>query len=172
MPDPVVPEVVESERLRMDRIGPEHEQALYLMHSDSRVGKTLGGVRSRAENARWLEEKTIHWAEHGFGLYAFFDRTDETFVGRGGLLSVEIEGAREVELNYSIAPDRWNQGYATEAAARLIQVGIDDMSLDRVIAFTLTSNAASRRVIEKVGMAYDRDFVHHDRPHALYVYKR
>jgi RimJ/RimL family protein N-acetyltransferase len=78
-----------------------------------------------------------------------------------------VEGVLEVELAWAVHPDHWGQGYAAELAipARDLVFSRDIRS---VVAFTLPDNTASRRVMEKLGMTYDRDIVHADLPHVLY----
>ena len=110
-----IPESFATSRLRADRLGEAHEQVLYRLHTDERVMATLAGVKSRGENRTWVRKNIQHWSDHGFGFYALFD-PDHNFVGRAGLLNVQIEGNDEIELNYSIAADHWSRGYATECA--------------------------------------------------------
>lgn len=59
------------------------------------------------------------------------------------------------ELGYWIGKDYWGQGYATEAARRMIQFAFDDLDLYRVYAFYFKRNPASARVMEKAGMQYE-----------------
>ena len=68
----------------------------------------------------------------------------------GFLNDVEIKSNR-IELGYVIAPDRWNRGYCTEAVKALI-AALFDAGFDEVAAGAFEHNAASMRVMEKVGM--------------------
>jgi RimJ/RimL family protein N-acetyltransferase len=52
----------------------------------------------------------------------------------------------------------WRKGLASEGARELMRYGFDDIGLDRIIAQTLTVNAASRAVMERVGLTYVRIF--------------
>ena len=56
------------------------------------------------------------------------------------------------ELGYWIAVPHWGRGYATEAAAAMIDYAFGTLGLRRVVAHCLTRNVASARVMEKVGM--------------------
>ena len=158
-------------RLQARRIGAEHEELLRVMHADERVMAPHGGVRSTEENRRYMERNFEHWKEHEFGIWAFFDGTDR-FIGRGGLLSTDIGGADEVELNYSVVADCWRQGFATEMAKGSLRIAFQALELITVVAFTRTTNTSSRRVMEKVGMAFERDIIHADVPHVLYRLQR
>lgn len=59
---------------------------------------------------------------------------------------------RRAELGYWVAPAHWNRGVATEAAAALVNLGFDSLGLNRVQAMHFTRNAASGRVMQKLGM--------------------
>jgi RimJ/RimL family protein N-acetyltransferase len=71
-----------------------------------------------------------------------------------GAIGLEIaEGGREAELGYWVAPDNWDSGYATEAAAAMLAHAFSDaFSIERVIARYFLRNPASGRVLEKAGM--------------------
>ncbi len=81
---------------------------------------------------------------------------------------MEIEGTREVEVAYAVVADRWGQEFATEMAEAAVDVALRILKLTSVVAFTLPSNKASRRVMEKIGFSYEREFVYADLPHVLY----
>lgn len=57
------------------------------------------------------------------------------------------------ELGYVIAPDHWGSGYATEAASALLAFGLDEQGLQSVSATCRPENAASARVLSKIGMS-------------------
>lgn len=61
-------------------------------------------------------------------------------------------GAHEADLGYELNPDYWGCGYATEAAAALIDWGFAQLGLHRVWAWCIADNARSARVLERLGM--------------------
>jgi RimJ/RimL family protein N-acetyltransferase len=63
-----------------------------------------------------------------------------------------------VELGYRLLRSCWGRGYATEGSVALISKGFTELGVRRVLARTMTVNAASRRVMEKCGLAYVRTF--------------
>ena len=82
-----------------------------------------------------------------------------------------------VEIAWRLARPFWGRGYATEAAAAALAFAFESLRLDQVVAFTTPDNVASRRVMERLGMARDpRDDFEHPllpeghvlRPHVLY----
>jgi [ribosomal protein S5]-alanine N-acetyltransferase len=98
----------------------------------------------------------------------FRDRADGRFVGRAGLLNTYVGGNDEVELAYGLMAEYWGRGLATEMAKEVLSVAFEQFGLADVVCFTLTTNRASQRVMEKAGFEYERDVVHAGRPHVLY----
>jgi RimJ/RimL family protein N-acetyltransferase len=131
-------------------------------------GQPLAEEQTRASLNNSLE----HWERHGFGVWTFRDLVDSAFVGYCGLRCDVVEGRDEVELLYALLPAYWGRGLASEMAAAVLAIGFERLGLTDVIAYTLTTNRASRRVIEKAGFSYERDFVHVGLPHVLYRLKK
>ncbi len=74
-----------------------------------------------------------------------------------------------VEVGWSITPSCWGRGLATEAGLASIEWGFSRASLERIVSFSLPHNLPSRRVMEKLGMGYVREFERRGLPHVLYV---
>ncbi len=157
-----------TDRLTAERLRPDHFGDLCRMHRDPRVTATLGGVRSDEETQAWLQRNLEHWEQYGFGLWMFHDLTEGQFVGRAGLRHVEVEGQDEVELGYALLAEYWGQGLATEMARACLQIGFEQLGLVDVVAFTLTTNLASQRVMQKAGFTFERAIRHVGLPHVLY----
>ncbi len=138
------------------------------MHNDPRVAKWLGGPRAQPD---WLEDKLIHWEAHGYGEWVFRERDGNALVGRAGLRWVTIDERAELEVGYMVDGDRWGDGFATEMAAAVIETGLA-LGVESIVAFTLPENAASRRVMEKCGLTYEKAIEWADRPHVLYRIRR
>jgi ribosomal-protein-alanine N-acetyltransferase len=156
-----------AERLRVDDL-----DELSRMHQDPSVMATLGGLRSDAQTRQFLRNNLRHWDRHGYGLWMFRAQADGRFVGRGGLRHLHVGGHDEVELAYALMAAFWGSGLATEMAKAIVTVAFEHLGMADIVAFTLATNQASRRVIEKVGGQLERDIVHAGLPHVLYRIKR
>lgn len=165
-------ESISTPRLIGTRIQESDFETLCTFHSDPRVMATLGGVRSRALTARYLRGFVADWEKSGFGLWMFHRREDGAFVGRGGLKTITLFGNQEVELGYSLAAEYWGRGLATEIAQAAIAIGFTTLALDEIIAFTLETNRASRRVMEKAGFHFERHFMYEHGSTVLYRMQR
>ena len=120
-----------------------------------------------ADAAQWLESDVQHWRAHGFGPWLVFDRAGGGFVGRAGLRWTEVEGERVIELAWALLPEWWARGLATEAAVAAIGEA-RERGIERLVAFTLIANVASRRVMDKAGLRFVREIEHAGLPHVLY----
>lgn len=70
-------------------------------------------------------------------------------------LSRQWEAIREWEVGWAIHPEEWRKGYATEAAWYLIDWGFKQLNIHRIVAYCHVDNAASVRVMQKLGMHQD-----------------
>ena len=168
-------ETFHTERLIAERLHAEHFVELRRMHRDPRVMATLapagapnGGVLSDEETRRFLRRHLDHWDRHGYGLWVFRDEADGQFVGRAGLHSTNAGGREEVEVAYALMSEYWGRGLATEMAEGILAVAFEHLHMTEVVCFTLTTNRASQRVMEKAGFEYERDVVHAGLPHVFY----
>jgi ribosomal-protein-alanine N-acetyltransferase len=158
----------ETPRLRAEPIGPRHRDGLIALLGDPRVGATLGGVADAAAVDRHIADMAAHWDAHGFGWYAFLDRGTGALIARGGPHRCHVAGSDEVEIGWAVVPERWSQGVATELGAASIAVAFGPLGLPDVVSFTLPTNVASRRVMEKLGFAFERETDYKGWPHVLY----
>jgi len=142
-------------------------------------------IRARPEVARWLPpgsepaevraRKTIEafaaaWAERGYGPHAAFDRASGRLLGHLGLRY--LPQFEETEVLYALTPEVWGQGLAFEGTAAARDWGFGALGLARLMAITLAENRASRRVMEKLGLRYEKDTVFHDLPVVYYALDR
>ena len=97
-----------------------------------------------------------HWERHGFGPWtAVLRETGEPVawidlhLAGAGIVGVEPD---EIEVGWAVAVDARGRGLATEAAGAAIAYALDVLGVDEVVAYTSPGNAASMRVMEKLGM--------------------
>ena len=61
----------------------------------------------------------------------------------------------ETDIGYELGPRLWGQGYVTEAARAMVDFGFRDLRLHRLSSWCIADNAASARVLEKVGFTLE-----------------
>ncbi|WP_183693577.1 GNAT family N-acetyltransferase [Rhizobium lusitanum] len=122
---------------------------------------TIDTTRYLSGAAPWTlekaEERLKSWfgeqARDGVTKYKMLRRDDGRFIGRAGFSRFQEERGRgEFELGYSLSREVWGNGYATEIAGALADWFFTRGIAKRFIAFTHPENAASQRVLRKIGM--------------------
>jgi RimJ/RimL family protein N-acetyltransferase len=148
-------------RLKATPLAREDLPDLVQLHLDGEVSRFLGGVRTPAQTATYLEASLRHWAVHGLGLWAL--RTnDGAFIGRAGLRHVELEGVAELEVAYTFVRSAWGQGLGTETAQALVEIWQRRCSEPSLVGIVMKGNLSSERVLLKTGFSYERDGLFHD----------
>jgi RimJ/RimL family protein N-acetyltransferase len=107
---------------------------------------SLARVREQGFGRRWIVAK-----ENGAGL----GFTDTKHFGQ----SCDDVSPDEVEIGWMLMPTAWGQGYATEAGRAVRDEAFERLKLESLVAVHHPENTASRRVMEKLGMAFERDVV-------------
>jgi len=138
-------------RLHFHRMGPADLAGLHAHWNEPDVRRYLWDDEAvSAETVQAvLAASDESFARAGYGLWVLRD-AGGTLLGFCGLRP--IDGTAEVEILYSVAPSRWGDGLATEAAAAVLRHALDEVGLPRVFGGIDAPNVASRRVLEKVGM--------------------
>lgn len=162
------PDAFETRRLQARPVRPGDEPLLAEILQDEQAAGTVGGVRSDEEIRELLRRLVWHRDTFGFGAWIFGDRDSGRFAGYGGLLRTRAAGELEVEVMYSLAPRCWGRGLATEIAAALVRVAFDGLGLEGLVSYAVPANAASRRVMEKLGMRFDREITCSNEQQVLY----
>ena len=93
---------------------------------------------------------------HGYGRMACIEKSSGRLVGFSGLKFVD--DLQETDVGYRFLPDCWGKGYATESARALMAQGRAEHGIARVIGLVQPANGASSRVLEKLGLVYERTF--------------
>lgn len=166
--------ILETERLLLRHLQPGDLDSLYALYRDPETRRYFPeGTLSREETREELEWFLQGHPQHPqLGLWATIARESGAFVGRCGLLPWDIDGRLEVEIAYLIDKRYWGQGLATEAAAAIRDYGFARLALPRLICLIDEGNAASKRVAEKIGMAFERKGVDELGPFLLYAIER
>jgi RimJ/RimL family protein N-acetyltransferase len=152
--------MLRTERLTLRDLEPSDVEDLAAMFADEEVMRFVGaGGVLPAETARkMIDRERAHYAERGWGEWATVERATGAFLGVCGLiLWPEIDGVEELEVAYLLARDAWGKGYATEAATAIRDFALEELGRERLVSLIYPDNAASIRVAEKVGMAYEKD---------------
>lgn len=96
-----------------------------------------------------------HYKKYGYGRLAVVDKQGQQLIGFSGLKY--LEDIREVDLAYTLHPDFWGKGIATEVADACLSYATENLKIERVIGLTTPNNLASIRVLTKIGLLYEKN---------------
>lgn len=163
---------IETARLRLRPLGLEDLSAIHRIWVDPEVRRYLwDDERISEERAESGIAASIESFEScGFGLWAVLHKEDGELIGFCGLRS--LEDTPEIELLYGISPSYWEVGLATEAARAAIRYGFEEAGFDRILGITDTENVSSQRVLEKVGMRFEKHAIYEGRKETRYEISR
>jgi RimJ/RimL family protein N-acetyltransferase len=153
MPQPIL----RTERMLLLPLTDEHLDLEVELDSDPEVLRYLyDRTRTRDEVAESHRRRMeLGRRVDGLGYWVGFD-PDGDFVGV--LMLPPLAEPSAAELGYRLARAQWGRGYATEASRELLRHGFETVGVERIMAQTMTVNAGSRAVMEKVGLRYERTF--------------
>lgn len=113
------------------------------------------GVRTLADAEAYLENGPLtSYDRHGFGLYLVLLKDDGIPIGFSGLLRREY--LEDADIGFAFLPEHWQKGYALESAAAVVEHGRASLGMTRFLGITNPQNNGSIRVLEKLGLTFDR----------------
>jgi len=151
-------------RLKIREFRWDDLDALVEMDSDPRVSRYEPGGLT-VEQIRYRLEGALEWAQQTPRTIYKLAITLPPEERAWGRLSLKINQAniREWEIGWTLHPQVWGNGYASEAARALLDYAFTQLNAHRVVAFCHAENAASCRVMEKIGMKFEghlRETIH------------
>jgi RimJ/RimL family protein N-acetyltransferase len=148
---------IETPRLRLRRLVADDAPQVRALLNEPSFLAHIGdrGVRSDEDARRYIEHgPQAMYERHGFGLWHVSLRDGGEFIGMCGLLRRDHLPA--VDIGYALLPQFWGAGFAFEAASATLRQAAEKFRLPRVVAIVSPHNTGSIRLLEKLGMTYER----------------
>jgi RimJ/RimL family protein N-acetyltransferase len=150
--------ILETERLFLDRWQVSDWTALRPIATDPEVMRYItGGVPWSDDRIRAFVESQVNLrAERGYCRWRLLAKPALEMIGFCGVGS--WRDAPEPEIGWWLARGYWGRGLATEAARCALQDALGRAGLERIISVAMRGNTASIRVMEKLGLRWEREF--------------
>lgn len=159
--------LLETERLLLRQFILEDAPDFYDLNVDPEVTKYTGdGAFEHVEAAANFIRNYHPYTTEGMGRWAVIRKSDSAYLGWCGLRFVPELG--EVDLGYRFFKKYWGQGYATEASKACLDYGFNHLNLKTIVARAMQANIGSVRVMEKLGMQFEREEVFEQHPAVIY----
>ncbi|MEC9343301.1 MAG: GNAT family N-acetyltransferase [Pseudomonadota bacterium] len=164
--------ILETDRLVLRPFEESDLPAVAQLRADRTAMDHLARTTSPADPAAWLARLMAEFAADGIGYMPIVRKEGGELIGYAGLRMVDYDlaFAPATDIGWVLSSDHWGHGYATEAAARWLRYGFEELDRERIIAHTAVGNHPSQAVMRRLGMrrvpAFDFDHpnVPEDRP--------
>lgn len=148
---------LETRRLRIRELAPADAPFILTLLNDPDFLRNIGdrNVRTLEDARRYIEAGPMaSYARHGFGLCHVELRASGEAIGICGVLKRdELPGP---DLGFAFLPAHRSQGYALESATAVLSHAREVLRLPRLLAIVNPDNAASIRLLEKLGFGFER----------------
>ena|SRR5689334_6223960 len=164
-------EIIESERILLRPFTLEDvEFIVELLNTDGwiryigdRNVKTIEQARNYLLNGPMKSYET-----NGFGLSLAELKINHTPIGMCGLLKRDY--LDHADIGFAFLPDYTGKGYAFEIAKEIVQYGLQTLHMKKILAITLSGNASSIKLLEKIGLRYQESIISPDTGEQLCLY--
>jgi len=149
--------ILETERLVLRQFTFEDADFILRLLNEPSFIQNIGdrGVRTLEDARSYILRVPIaSYEKNGFGLYLVILKESGQSIGMCGL--IKRDQLEDVDIGYAFLPEYWSKGYAVEAALAVKEYAREVVGLKRLIAITDPENQASIRVLEKIGLRFEK----------------
>jgi RimJ/RimL family protein N-acetyltransferase len=117
----------------------------------------------------WYQKQQWRYENDRGGMNALIEKSTSRLVGHAGLLIQQVDGVQELEIGYSLLPEFWNRGFATEAAHQCKSFAFQNNLADSLISIISLTNTPSQQVALKNGMSVEKQTAY--RGNDVFIYR-
>jgi RimJ/RimL family protein N-acetyltransferase len=153
---------IRTSRLALRPYEPEDLEFLHSMFGREDVCRFLPWMPMDLDQARAKIEQRLrqtHIEADGDPLILVAEEGDTGRPVGEFMLRLKSLESRQGDIGWSLHPDAQGRGFATEGARELLRIGFDELGLHRIVAGCDPRNTASLRVMERLGMRREAEFV-------------
>lgn len=155
--------MLQTNRCNLREPCPEDREQFLVLNKNPDVRRYLGGLRSDAQ----INERFDLLLNSSDSCWVIEKKSDQKFIGVVSL-SPHYDGT-DIEVSYEFLPAYWGRGFAAETVLRVLEHALDELRLLRVIAETQIANEKSIRLLERIGMRFEREVERFGATQAIYV---
>jgi len=163
---------LETERLILRYFTEADADNLFQLDSDPEVMRFINGGQPtdyQVIQTQALPRILRYYEKYEYlGFWAVIEKNNQNFIGwlvfrpaceYKFAADLNLAEDDEIELGYRLCKSSWGKGYATEGSRALIHKGFIELNVKKVCAWALAKNKRSTRVMEKVGLKLEREFM-------------
>ena len=149
--------ICETTRLILRPLQKEDAPFILRLLNEPSFIENIGDKSVRKLDDAWqyiLQGPMASYEKNGFGLWLVQLKDALTPIGICGL--IKRDGLDEPDIGYAFVPEFWSNGYALEAASAVMIFARETIKLTRIVAITSPDNDASIRVLNKLGLKFEK----------------
>ena len=149
--------ILETKNLILRQVSPDGAQFIFALLNDPAFIRNIGdrGVRTLDDAHDYIRNRLVaSYEKFGFGMYLAILKDSGDATGLCGL--VKRDGLDDVDIGYAFLPQYRSKGYATESALAVKEYAKSVIRLKRLVAITDPANRGSIRVLEKIGLEFEK----------------
>ena len=149
--------VLETERLNLRHLTADDAEFILELLNEPSFLLNIGdkGVRTIDDSVQYILNGPVEsYGRLGFGLWLVELKDSKVPIGICGL--VKRDALTDVDIGYALLPQFWCKGYAYESASAVMSYAMNVLGLKRLLAITSQDNVGSIKVLEKLGLKFDR----------------
>lgn len=147
--------VIETERLLLQNWSVADFHPFKAIATNPKVMQYIGTGEPWADERiqQFIEKNITLYENYRFCFWALMDKETQTLIGICGLSPLS---SHEMEIGWWLVPEHWGKGLATEIAQAVMAYGFEQLNLPRIVAIAQPPNHRSIRVMEKLGMHFEK----------------
>ena len=149
--------IFETERLILRRMTADDAEFICKLVNEPSFLRFIGdkGVRNEADAVQYIQNGPVaNYQRFGFGQYVVELKDERVPIGMCGLTMKDALPAPDV--GFAFLPEYWSKGYALEAASAVMTYSRNVLGLRKLVAVTLPDNESSIKLLEKIGLKFER----------------
>lgn len=163
--------ILETNRLLLRELTSDDTEDFYRLNLNPNVIRYTGNSSFKSiEEAREFLENYKDYQVNGYGRWAVILKDSNQFLGWCGLKLGEMEN--ETDIGFRFFEEEWNKGYATESANACLHYGFEKLNLKRIIGRAMKENKASIKVLQKIGLEYEKEAELDGKPAVIYTIEK
>lgn len=150
--------ILETDRLVLRELNLEDADSFYNLNLNPNVIKYTGdSAFADVDEAATFLANYKDYELNNYGRWAVINKSTGKFIGWCGLKL--NRATNETDIGFRFFENEWNKGYATESAEACLHYGFETLQIKCIIGRAMNENIASIKVLEKIGLRYEKDIV-------------
>lgn len=150
-------ENIETERLILKTVSIDDAAFFLELYNSPRFIEFIGdrNIKTLKHAENYITEKFLPQIKRlGYGNYLIVRKSDGEKIGAVGIF--EREGLDVSDIGFSFLPEYEGKGYGFESASKILEMAFKEFGLNKISAITTKENLSSQKLIEKLGLKYQK----------------